>query len=703
MDTAEFAVADNDPENLKRLIQSISGIIWEADLLRRRFSYVSKQALPILGYPLEDWLNQTEFWRGHLLLEDAVAVQDVERVFVSHRKHYLLKYRMVTLDGRVVWIKDQVHVTYQNDVPVRLRGFMEDITVQKAAELKLYESQERYRLLVESAPDVIFSLSTSGGILTMLNPAFDHITGLKSDEWVGKSFIGLLHPDDVNLAIALYERTLSGEKLPAVQLRFRSGSGEYLYGEVTTLPTFRAGKCIGITGMVRDITDRKRAEEKLMRSAFYDALTGLPNRALLMDRLGHSLLRSKRHESLFFAVLFIDLDRFKVVNDSLGHRFGDELLVSAARRLEGCVRADDTVARIGGDEFVIVLDTIKDLAEAQEIAARIHQTFSLPFQLSGQEIFATASIGIALNSPKYEKAEEILRDADLAMYRAKSLGKARSEIFDSEMHSQAMWLMEMETDLRRSLEKQEFRIFYQPIVALSSGSICGVEALLRWQHPHRGMVEASEFIRLAEETGLIHSVGEFVLLGACKQLRSWEKQFGASFKIGISVNLSARQFSNPRLLQEVEHVLKISELEPWRLTLEITETALMENRMLAEELIRALHDLKIKLHIDDFGTGYSSLSYLRRFPIDALKIDQSFIHSIHENAEIVRTILALAKNLNLQAIAEGLETSEQVQQLIQLGCEYGQGYYFAEPLPADAVPEWLENVRFSKGCPLNTA
>jgi diguanylate cyclase (GGDEF)-like protein/PAS domain S-box-containing protein len=682
-------------ENLKQLIQSVNGIVWESDLQRNSFSFISNQVIPILGYAIEEWLNKPGFWAEHIASEDAEAVRDVERIFVTGRKRYVLKYRLLSAKGNLIWVKDHVHVIYQNNVPTRLRGVMEDITAEKDAEKRLYESQERYRMLVDSAPDIIFSLSTTSGLVTMLNPAFEKITGIPANDWIGNSFLGLIHPDDVGTALALYERTISGAVTTPVELRFRSKSDQYLYGEITTVATVRDNKCVAITGIIRDITDRKISEQKLIRSAFYDALTGLPNRALLMDRLRHAILKSRRKPQEHFAVLFIDLDRFKVVNDSLGHRLGDELLVDSARRLEGCLRAEDTVARIGGDEFVLLLGSIRDLAEAQEIAGRIHQAFSVPFQIGGQEFFTSASIGIALNSPKYERPEEILRDADLAMYRAKNLGRARSEVFDTVLHSQAMSLLEMETDLRHSLERNEFRILYQPIIELSSGRVCGMEALLRWDHPRRGMISAPDFMHLAEDTGLVHAIGENVLLQACRQLREWQKAFGDSFEIGVSVNLSAKQFSNPGLLNEVLHILERTEVDPSRLALEITETVLMENRSIAEDLIDGLHHMQVKLHVDDFGTGYSSLSYLRRFPVDALKIDRSFIQAIHENSEIVRTILTLARNLKIQAIAEGVETEQQLKELLAIGCQYGQGYLFSEPLAADIIPARLESLQQS--------
>jgi len=433
---------------------------------------------------------------------------------------------------------------------------------------------------------------------------------------------------------------------------------------------------------------RQRAEEQLVYSAFHDTLTGLPNRAFFIERLESAIELAKQCEGYLFAVLFLDLDRFKVVNDSLGHMVGDQLLLSITSRIKTCLRSGDTVARLGGDEFTILLEDIKDVSEAKRVASRIQEQLRLPFKLSGNEVFTTASIGIALSVADYNRPEQILRDADMAMYRAKTRGKARYEVFDIAMHSSAMALLHLETDLRRAIERQEFRLHYQPIISLDSGMISGFEALVRWQHPERGLVSPAEFIPMAEETGLIVAIGSWVICEACRQMHVWQVQFPADLPLAISVNISGKQFSQPDLSEQIERILQETNLDPRSLKLEITESAIVENAEAATVMLARLRQLGIQLYMDDFGTGYSSLSYLHRFPTDMLKIDRSFVSRMsfdNENAEIVRTIVTLAHNLGMSVTAEGVETAEQLALLKALKCEYGQGYFFSKPMDSEAA------------------
>jgi diguanylate cyclase (GGDEF)-like protein len=394
-------------------------------------------------------------------------------------------------------------------------------------------------------------------------------------------------------------------------------------------------------------------------------------------------------------VLFVDLDRFKVINDSLGHSVGDQLLLEAGRVLRTCVRPEDTVARLGGDEFTILLDDIGDELEATRTANRIHQAFASPLNLGGHEVFSTASIGIALSVTGYDRSEDILRDADNAMYRAKALGKSRHEIFDKSMHRRAVALLQLETDLRRAVERQEFFLVYQPIVSLKGGGLVGLEALVRWRHPQRGLVPPAEFVGVAEETGLILPIGAWVLREACAQMASW--LHGSSTPLSISVNLSTKQFLSAGLVDAVDMALSSSGLEPERLKLEITESVLMENADSAAAMMRGLRARGIQLCIDDFGTGYSSLSYLLRFPVDTLKVDRTFVSGMaesdaHENLELVRAIVTLARNLGMDVVAEGVETEGQRIRLEALGCQFAQGYLFARPMDADAAARWMTSV-----------
>jgi len=468
-----------------------------------------------------------------------------------------------------------------------------------------------------------------------------------------------------------------------------------------------------------DITDRKLAEERLIHNAFYDQLTGLANRALFMDRLRQAMRRAKEStegnvssQPYLLAVLFLNLNRFKLVNNSLGNQVGDQLLQNFARRLQTCLRPTDTVARLGGDEFGILLEDIQDVSDATRVAESIDKTLSAPFYLDETEVFMTLSIGIALNTSsdnsevnsegdtatlkqtdyRLLQPEDLLRDAGIAMYRAKAQGKSCYEVFDAAMHRCALERLQIETDLRRAIERQEFRVHYQPIVSLSTGKIIGFEALVRWQHPQRGLVSPTEFIPTAEETGLITPIGWWTLREACRQLRIWQEQFPAAQPLTINVNLSGKQFVQPALLDEIDKILQETNLVTGSLKLEITESLVMENPDLVRDLLLELKKRNIHLCIDDFGTGYSSLSRLHHFPISTLKIDRSFVSRIGalgENSEIVQAIVTLAQTLSMDVVAEGIELLEQVSPLIALQCEYGQGYFFSKPVDSEAARAML--------------
>jgi diguanylate cyclase (GGDEF)-like protein len=429
-------------------------------------------------------------------------------------------------------------------------------------------------------------------------------------------------------------------------------------------------------------------KEHFRHAAFHDSLTGLPNRLMFSELLKAEIESVKHRPNHLFAVLFLDLDRFKNINDSLGHTHGDLLLVAFAQRLELCLRPTDTLARFGGDEFAILLSGITDASDAIRVAERIQEELTAPFELDKNSAFTTASIGIALSATGYERPEDILRDADTAMYRAKENGKARYEMFDTGMHARAVSRLRLESDLRQAIEQQEFCIYYQPIVAMETGRLAGFEALVRWNHPERGLVFPDEFIPVAEETGLIVPIGQWVLEQACIQLRGWQQQSACFRALSLSVNLSGKQMSQPDLVDQVKRALEASKLNPHCLKLEITESVVMENAEAATIMFKQLRALGVQLSIDDFGTGYSSLSYLHRFPVNYLKIDRSFVSRMtdaSDNAEIVRTIVTLARNLGMEVIAEGVETQEQNQQLKALGCEYGQGYLFSKPVDTAAV------------------
>lgn len=436
----------------------------------------------------------------------------------------------------------------------------------------------------------------------------------------------------------------------------------------------------------------EETKEHFRHAAFHDSLTGLPNRAMFTELLKAEIESSKRRNDHLFAVLFLDLDRFKNINDSLGHTHGDLLLVAFAERLERTLRPIDTLARFGGDEFAILLSGIEDTTNAVRVAERIHEELTQPFQLDKNSAFASASIGIALSSSGYERPEDILRDADTALYRAKENGKARYEMFDMAMHARAVSRLQLESDLRQAVEQNQFEVYYQPIVTLATGRLAGFEALVRWNHPLRGLVSPVDFIPVAEETGLIVPIGKWVLEEACMKIRKWQINSPSHRSLSLSVNLSGRQVAQPDLLEQIKDALTRSKLNAHCLKLEITESVVMENAEAATLMFRQLRALGVQLSIDDFGTGYSSLSYLHRFPLNYLKIDRSFVSrmtSADDNSEIVRTIATLAHNLGMEVIAEGIETEEQHRQLKALGCAYGQGFLFSRPVDDDGVIDLL--------------
>lgn len=441
----------------------------------------------------------------------------------------------------------------------------------------------------------------------------------------------------------------------------------------------------------QEISERQKAQEQLLHMAFHCILTGLPNRAWFMQRLEAALNRVQDDSERRFAVLFLDCDRFKIVNDSLGHVVGDRLLVAVAHRLETCLYPLETLARLGGDEFIVLLEDVDQVSQAIEVTQKIQNSLVKPFQINDQEIHINASVGIVLASSEYQQPEHILRDVDTAMYRAKEMGNGHYQVFDANMHHLAMARLQLENDLRRAIAQQEFYLCYQPIINLKNQTILGFEALIRWQHPHKGLISPGQFIPVAEDTGLIIPIGLWVLQQACQQLKTWKNDF-ARPDLCISVNLSVKQFAQSDLFQQINNILQKVELPGNNLKLEITESALMDNPQAVTELLNLLKQQKIRLGIDDFGTGYSSLSYLHRFPVDTLKVDRSFVEQMcesSENLDIVQAIITLAHNLGMVAIAEGIETPQQLLQLQELGCDFGQGYYFAKPLLPEAATQFI--------------
>lgn len=601
------------------------------------------------------------------------------------------------------------------------------------ADMALRASEERFRILFEHSPDAIFLLdpadNAAGWRIIDCNTAACRMNGYPRNELIGQP-INLL-----NLGPGKCTQTMLRERLHMEGTITRETFHRHKDGSTFAVEYSLALLVLDerelILSIDRDITDRKaaervlqhanaeleqrvhertvelqsvndrlrfelmerkRAEQKLAHDALHDALTGLPNRALFHDRLWHTIRRTSRHPDSKFAVLFLDLDRFKWVNDSLGHLVGDELLIAVARRLDACLRPGDTAARFGGDEFAILLEDLSSPDDTTRAAERIHEQLAKAFMLEGHTLAMSASIGIALSSLEYQQPEEMLRDADTAMYRAKALGKARHEVFDPKMHAHALARLWLENDLRWALERQEFVLHYQPIISLLGGKIVGVEALLRWQHPRRGLIGPTEFIPIAEETGLIVPIGEWVLRTACTQAKRWHD--AGLPAVSVAVNLSARQLRHPNINTVISKILVETGLDPKCLELELTESSLMEDVVETTSALKELDALGVCLSIDDFGTGYSSLSYLKRFPISNLKIDRSFVRDITTNpndAAIATAIIAMAHHMNLHVTAEGIETSEQLAFLRPYHCDGMQGHLFSAAVSAAAAEALLRN------------
>lgn len=585
-----------------------------------------------------------------------------------------------------------------------MTGISENITESNQAEAALDKSEAKFRSLIQNSSDII-GIFELDGTIRYESPSVERILGYKPEELIGKNAFEFIHPDDLagnQDSFQYLIQNLGATVL--VESRFRRKDGSWCFLESTGSNLFAEPSVKGIVINSRDITDRKLAEERLVHDALHDVLTGLPNRALFLDRLKRAIDYSKRHQDHLFAVLFLDLDRFKFINDSLGHTFGDKLLIVIAQRLMECLRPTDIAARFGGDEFIILLEGIQDISDTLRVVERIQEKLLLPVALGGQEIFTTVSIGISLSGTGYEQPEDLLRNADIAMYRAKARGKACYEIFNTDMHVQIVERLQLENDLRRAIERQEFQVYYQPIVSLKTGRLTGFEALVRWLHPEQGIIFPQEFMPIAQETGLIIPIDKWVLREACRQTKQWQEEFFIEStnledeSLSISINLCSLRFSQQKLLEEIHQVLQETGLGAESLKLEITESVIMDNSENANVMLKQLRNLGIELAIDDFGTGYSSLGRLHHFPINGLKIDQSFVsgRGVEEgNLHIVETIVTLSRKLGVDVTAEGVETPEQLQILRDLKCEYGQGYLFSKPLESDAAklliiqnPQW---------------
>jgi diguanylate cyclase (GGDEF)-like protein/PAS domain S-box-containing protein len=553
-----------------------------------------------------------------------------------------------------------------------------------AGQVILRQSEERFRALTEKSADIVF-ITDSVGIVNYVSPSIQTVLSFGAEVVSGRNLTDFVQPGDVpKLKSAM--GVVEGEN-ETVELRFQHTDGRWLYFECLVRNLLKLENINGLVFNAREITERKRAEDQLLFNASHDQLTGLPNRVLCLNRLQTVVDRIERHPEQMAAVLFVDVDDLKVVNDCMGHAAGDELIIEVGVRLKACMRSDGSAARMGGDEFTVLLEDITDPSDAIRVAQRIHAELSTPFLLLGQEVSKGVSIGIALSSAGHS-AESLLQNADMAMYRAKSKGKGGTELFDVAMHEHAMGQLQLELRLGRALQNCELELHYQPIIAIRTGRIEGFEGLLRWNPVGMERVSPGVFIPVAERSGLIVSIGSWVLATGCLDAVSWHRRYPAEPPLYVSLNVSARQFSHPSFIGHVTEALQKSSIRPEFVKIELTESVAMNDAPGTEQTMSQLRALGVKLSIDDFGTGYSSLSYLRRFSVDTLKIDQSFVAAMEggrEDCAIVSTIVTLGQNLGLQIVAEGVETSSQLEALKSLGCDAVQGYFFSEPVPADAV------------------
>ena len=636
---------------------------------------------------------------------ERVHPDDLERVrtavlsAIAQEGHYALEHRIVRPDGTQRWVVGAADVVADaSGVPVEAIGVVQDITDRREAEVKAQGVESQLRLLAENSQDLIFRYRIADPGFEFVSPASLAITGYTPDEFYAQPelFDRLIDSAARDLWLA---RVLSGHDRAAVDIELVRKDGSKLWvSQRLDVVRGAGGEIIGVDGITRDISDRKAAELRLEHEALHDPLTALPNRVLAMDRIEHGLSRAAREHRLV-AVLFVDLDRFKVFNDTRGHGFGDSVLMAVANRLVECSRAEDTVSRFSGDEFVVVCEKLLVAADAIKIADHILSSFTAPFDIDGEDVHVTASIGIATGT-EAENADKLLRDADLAMYRAKDRGRARYEVFDDTLRAEAERRSTVEAGLRRALDNHEFALVFQPVWSMTEERFVGGEALLRWHDPDRGTIGPADFIPVAEECGLIVPIGEWVLEQACTSLARWSRPGSRQAACTMSVNVSAVQLRSHDFTRHLEELISTTGIEPSLLCLEITESVLMEDVDYFSKVLHELQAIGMRLSIDDFGTGYSSLAYLRRFPVDELKIDRSFVTDLDSDpydATLVAAVIAIGDALGLRVVAEGVETTEELAALRDLGCQYAQGYLFARPCSLDQYVEFLEGGRLAPG------
>ena len=670
------SVVENSSENVT-IVDPDGTLRYASPAFGRMLGYAPEEVvgkMNVLDYVHPDDLPHVLEETEKALSEGGVATNSTE-------------YRFRHKDGSWRWVESAG--TYLLDDP-HVKGVVvqtRDITERKRTEEALREAEERFRRSFEDAA-IGMALVAPNGRFLRTNRSLCDMLGYREVELLGKTFQDITHPDDLDADLDQRRRMLVGEmRTYQMEKRYFHKEGHVVWVLLSvSLVHDEEGEPLYFVSQIQDISERKVLEERLEHRAFHDSLTNLPNRQLFMDRLGQALMRTRRrHKRL--AVLFMDLDGFKVVNDSLGHEVGDLLLTVVAQRLRRCLRPEDTLARFGGDEFVVLIEALDDPAQAVQVAERITEELRRPFIMEGRDLYVLASIGISLGDARTHDTDDLLREADTAMYRAKDEG-GDFRMFNPAMYERAFSRLEVENDLRRAIEQEEFVVHYQSVVDLQTGELWGMEALVRWDHPERGLLEPSEFVPVAEQSGLVIPMGEQILREACLRAKEWQDESPRIPSLVMSVNLSASQLSHSDLADTVERVLGETGLEGSSLTLDVTETVYVKVLAANTAIFDRLRGMGVRFSIDDFGTGYSSLSYLKRLPADALKIDQSFVKGLGEDIDdtaVVRMLIELAHTLGLEVIAEGVETEEQADLLKEMGCDFAQGYHFSKPLPAAAA------------------
>ncbi|MFD1739813.1 EAL domain-containing protein [Bacillus salitolerans] len=669
-----------DHTNIQSFLNSPNTTVWYWDI-ESDAVLITKGVEELCGYKREDFIHNPTIWKNNIVHpEDREIIVQNEKIHLNG-KHTIYEYRIVQPNGSIRWVRDHgIPITDKNGNTVRVYGVLADITELKSTQQELLEKQEQIEAIIDSVDIIVWSYdyetnktiySASSKKIYGIDPkAFDENPGLWRQ---------VVHPDDLKYVVNKHQELLAGHIISLEYRIIRPNDGKIRWINDRGIPKFNTrGEVIGINGVKVDITKNKMADQKIRFMALHDTLTGLPNRNLLYDYLQNLLTNTEEMTNRKLAVAFIDLDRFKLVNDSLGHHYGDLLLNHAAFRLKQHISQEDMIARQGGDEFILILEN-KEKHEIDSILNQILHSFATPFHLEKEEVYISPSIGVSFYPKDGTDADTLIKNADSAMYYAKSVGKNNYKYFEASHPEHAISSIKLDKHLRNAFKNNEFELFYQPYVDSHTGQIKGIEALIRWMNPKYGNVSPATFIPIAEETGLIVQLGEWVLRRACKEIKQWHEE--GYPKVVLAVNVSIRQFNDDRFTTIVQSILEESRLEPHFLELEITET-IMQNTAESMQIISKLKELGVKIAIDDFGTGYSSLSVLKDVSLDKLKIDRSFVVQIgSEKASIISTIIQLGKNLDLQVVAEGVETNAQHEFLREANCDFIQGYKVSKPAP----------------------